>query len=129
MKEVLAQVEATLSHSRRLGSETQRVVRHAMAFIHEHYAESLSRAELAQQVGLNERYLTRCFRQELGLTPLDYLNRYRVQQAKRLLKQSDRTITEVAAAVGFEDSSYFGRVFRQEVGISPRAYQQGEQAY
>ena len=42
--EVLAQVAATLAHSKRLGSETQRVVRQAMAYIHEHYAEPISRA-------------------------------------------------------------------------------------
>jgi len=124
--EVLAQVEAALSHSKRLGSQASRAVREAMAYIHEHYAEEISRAELAGHVALTERYLTHCFRQELGITPMVYLNRYRVKRARVLLEQGGRSITDVAMAVGFGDSSYFNRVFRQEVGVAPGAYQRGE---
>jgi AraC-like DNA-binding protein len=98
-----------------------------MAYIHEHYGEPVSRADLASHVAITERYLTRCFRQEMGITPMIYLNRYRVKRAKNLLKQGNLSITEVAMAVGFSDSSYFNRVFRQEVGVAPGAYQRGEQ--
>ena len=124
--EVLSQVEAALRHSKRLGSQTSCSVRDAMAFIHEHYAEPISRSMLASHVAITERYLTHCFRQELGITPMVYLNRYRVKQAKFLLEQGKRSITDVALDVGFSDSSYFNRVFRQEVGIAPGAYQHGE---
>ena len=124
--EVLAQVEAALRRSKRLGNEVQRVVRQTMANIHEHYAEPLSREELAGRVGLSDRYLTRCFRQETGVTPITYLNRYRIRQARMLLERDELSVTEVAFATGFSDSNYFGRVFRAEVGVSPRAYQRGE---
>ena len=62
---------------------------------------------------MSDDYLTYCFRQELGMTPIAYLNRYRVTQAKRLLKETDKTITEIALDVGFSDSGYFSRVFRR----------------
>jgi signal transduction histidine kinase/DNA-binding LacI/PurR family transcriptional regulator/DNA-binding response OmpR family regulator len=124
--EVLAQVEATLARSKRLGSETQRLVRQAMAYIHRHFAEQITRSDLAHHVAVNERYLTHCFQQELNVSPVSYLNRYRVRQAKGLLEKGSRSITEVALAIGFTDISYFGRVFRQEVGISPSAYQHGQ---
>jgi len=124
--EVLAQVEATLARSKRLGSETQRLVRQAMAYIHRHFAEQITRSDLARHVAVNERYLTHCFQQELNVSPVSYLNRYRVRQAKGLLEKGSRSITEVALAIGFTDISYFGRVFRQEVGISPSAYQHGQ---
>jgi AraC-like DNA-binding protein len=75
-------------------------------------------------VGLSERHLTRCFRQEVGLTPITYLNRYRVKQAKAMLDSGEKSITEVAMEVGFSNNSYFTRVFRDEVGVSPRAYLQ-----
>ncbi len=123
--EVLAQVEAALNHSKRLGSNASQTVRAAMAYIHAHYDQPLTRTELAAQVALTERYLTHCFHQELGITPIEYLNRYRIQRAKTLLEQGSLSITEVAMAVGYSDSSYFSRVFRQEMGVSPRAYQQG----
>jgi len=126
--EVLSQVEAVLAHGKRLGSDAQRVVRQAMAYIHEHYAEPISRDELAQHLAVNERHLTRCFRQELGVTPIAYLNRYRIRQARALLEQGAASITDVALATGFSDSNYFGRVFQREVGVSPGAYRRGERA-
>jgi AraC-like DNA-binding protein len=71
---------------------------------------------------LDEDYLTYCFRQELGVTPITYLNRYRVNQAKRLLQQTDQSVTAIALAVGFSDSGYFSRVFKREVGMAPDLY-------
>jgi YesN/AraC family two-component response regulator len=124
--EVLAQVETALAHSKRLGAEAQRVVRLAMAYIHQHYSEPVSREELARHVAVSERYLTRCFQQEAGITPITYLTRYRVKRARELLTRHDLGITEVALAVGFSDSGYFSRVFRDEVGISPSAFRRGE---
>jgi signal transduction histidine kinase/AraC-like DNA-binding protein len=124
--EVLAQVEAALAHSKRLGSETQRLVRQAMAYIHEHYAESISREDLARHLAVNERYLTRCFHQETGVTPSDYLLRYRIHQARALLERGHLSVTDVAMATGFSDSSYFGRVFQREVGVPPNAYKRGQ---
>ncbi|HLO29523.1 MAG TPA: substrate-binding domain-containing protein [Anaerolineales bacterium] len=128
VNEVLAQVEAALNHSKRLGSQASRIVRQAMAFIHEHYDEPISRAELASHVAITERYLTHCFHQEMGITPMIYLNRYRVKRAKILLEQGKLSITGVAMAVGFSDGSYFNRVFRQETGVAPSAYQRGARA-
>ena len=120
--EVLAQIETALARSRHLGREAQRIVRGVMAFIHEHFADPITNRDLACHAGLSERHLARCFCEETGMTPLKYLTRYRVKQAKALLDQGSGSITEVAIAVGFSDSSYFGRVFREEVGLSPGAY-------
>ena len=122
MNEVLNQVEAALSHSKRLGSQASRTVRMAMAYIHEHYAESITRSELAGYLSVSDRYLTRCFHQELAITPVTYLNRYRIRKARELIEKRIYSITEVAQMVGFSDSNYFGRVFREEVGVSPSAY-------
>jgi AraC-like DNA-binding protein len=121
--EVLAQVETALARGgKRLGSEAQRVARRAMAYIHERYAEPVSREQMARDLNVNERYLTRCFGQETGLTPIAYLNRYRVAQARSLLDRGSLSVTEIALACGFSDSSYFGRVFQKEVGLSPTEY-------
>jgi signal transduction histidine kinase/CheY-like chemotaxis protein len=124
--EMMDQIEAVLCRSKQLGIDAQSAVRKAMAYIHEHYPEPISRADLATRVGLCDRYLTQCFRQETGFTPFKYLNRYRIHQACAILEAGDKNVTEAALAVGFSDPSYFGRVFRDQVGVSPRAYQQGE---
>jgi signal transduction histidine kinase/CheY-like chemotaxis protein len=124
--EVILQVESVLSRGKQLSNETQHRMRQVMAFIHEQYAEPLTRQQLAQYAGFSERHLNRCFLKETGMPVMTYLNRYRVRQAKALLEAGDRSVIEVALAVGFSESSYFSRVFRQEVGVSPGAYQRGE---
>lgn len=120
--EMCAQIERSLARSQRLSSEPQRLVRQVMAYIHAHYAEDLSRARLAAHAGLSERHLTRCFVAETGIAPLDYLNRYRMTQARRLLDTGNLSVTEVMHAVGFANPSHFSRIFRREVGVSPSAY-------
>lgn len=121
-QETLAHIELALARKKRLGNDMQRLVRKALAYIHAHYAEPLSRDDLANYVGVSNDYLTRGFRQEMGLTPVVYLNRYRISQAKVLLVSRDNSITKIAIDVGFSDSSYFSQVFRREVGVSPNAY-------
>ena len=91
------------------------------------YARALCRGGLAaktwrEHVGLSDDYLTSCFHKELGLTPVAYLNRYRIQQARQLLKNTHMSITEIALDVGFSGSSYFSRIFRRETGVTPEAY-------
>jgi AraC-like DNA-binding protein len=124
VEETLSHLTDALAHQRKPGSEAQRVALKSMAYIHANYDGPLSRSDMAAHVGLSERHLTRCFHQEVGMTPITYLNRYRVKQAKALLDGGVKGITEIAAEVGFASSSYFTRVFREEVGISPRAYMQ-----
>jgi AraC-like DNA-binding protein len=124
LDETLAHLGTVLACKRELSVEAQRLVRQTMAYIHEHYAEPISRTDLARHVAFSDDYLTSCFRRELGLTPIAYLTRYRVSQAKQLLRETDKNVTEIALEVGFSDSSYFSRVFRREVGVSPQAYRQ-----
>jgi signal transduction histidine kinase/DNA-binding LacI/PurR family transcriptional regulator/AraC-like DNA-binding protein len=122
LEETVAHISSALAHKRKLSGEAQRLVRSAMAYIHENYAEAISRRDIAQHVGLTEDHLTFCFRREVGTTPIAYLQRYRISQAKRLLKESQQTISDIALNVGFADRGYFSRVFHRETGVSPDAY-------
>ena len=119
-------ISAALEHKRRLSHEAQRLVRKAMAFIHENYAQPISRKDIAKHVSIAEDYLTFCFRQELGATPIKYLQRYRVNRAKGLLISNENSITEIARMVGFSDSGYFSRIFHREIGISPEEFRRRE---
>ncbi len=119
LDETVAHINTALERKHRLSPEAQRLVRKAMAYIHEHYSQAISRKDIAQHVNIAEDHLTFCFRQELGTTPIKYLQRYRVNQARHLLLESDKTITEIALMVGFSDGGYFSRLFHREMGISP----------
>lgn len=120
--ETINHIELALARQQSLGRVTQRLVRKAMGCIHTHYAEPLSREQIAGHVGISPDYLTDCFRQELGITPITYLRRYRIHQACELLSATDLSITQVALDVGFSDGAHFTRTFQRELGVTPRAY-------
>jgi AraC-like DNA-binding protein/DNA-binding response OmpR family regulator len=129
-KEILSESELTnsleqvLTPSKTLPLQTSIFVKKAIAYIHENFEQSFSREDLAGFVGVTERYLSKIFREEMGLSPWDYLIRLRVKRAKELLNSSDESITSIAEKVGFNDSTYFSRVFHKEVGFAPREYRE-----
>ncbi|WP_049567005.1 substrate-binding domain-containing protein [Streptomyces sp. SBT349] len=97
-------------------------VRHALAYIEQHYRNRLSRWQIAQAAGVSEDHLGRLFHRELGLTLWEYLTRVRIKRAKERLQRGDESVQTVARAVGFHDRAYFSRVFRRVTGMAPHAY-------
>jgi CheY-like chemotaxis protein len=124
--EIIAHVRQALSRGPESSAEAQRCVRQAIAFVHTHYAEPITRGDIAQHLAISDRHLARCFNEILGISPMTYLSRYRIEQAKTMLASGRAQVTDVAWAVGFSSQSYFSRVFAREVGISPSAYQRGD---
>jgi YesN/AraC family two-component response regulator len=120
--ELASSLQQILFDSHTLPAQTSVVVKHALAYIHQNYPMPLSRSEIAYQLGVSKNYLTQIFHQELGISLWDYLNRYRVMQAKELLRQTDHSIASISSQVGFDDPAYFSRVFRRYVGQSPRIF-------
>jgi AraC-like DNA-binding protein len=120
--ETIAHINSVLQQKRHLSMNAQRLVRLAMLYIHENYAEPITRGEIARHINIAEDYLTFCFRQELGTTPIKYVQRYRIHQAKKMLKETALTVTEIALAVGFRDSGYFSRIFHRETGLPPETF-------
>jgi len=112
----------TLTGGNGLSQPTSRLVKYALVYMHQNYAQPLTRKELAEKVGVSENYLSQIFHQELGISPWDSLTRLRIQKAKELLTGNEDTITRVAMQVGFNDSGYFSRVFRKLTGLSPQEY-------
>ncbi len=92
----------------------------ALAYIQAHYARpGLSVSTLAKHVGLERSYFAKLFAEELHQTPYQFLFRYRLEKASRLLTHTDLPIADVAAAAGFQDPLYFTKVFRKHIGRSP----------
>jgi len=123
-EEAIASLQQALRDEERLPPPTSALVKRALAYLHQNYTQALSRQEIAAAVGVSKNYLSQIFRQEMGLSPWECLNRFRIQQAKELLRSTDASITAVAIRVGFKDSAYFSRVFHKHVGQSPQAYRQ-----
>lgn len=77
---------------------------------------------MAAEAGTSERNFRRAFKKETGNAPLAYVNQARIRAACELLSASDKTVTQIAGLVGYEDSNYFARQFRRIAGCSPREF-------
>jgi AraC-like DNA-binding protein len=88
------------------------------------YAEPLRVRDLAEMVHLHPAWFSTRFRQLTGLSPAQYLMRYRLERVRDLLVSTDRSVREIAALTGFQDPLYLSRQFRRLLGTSPTAYRQ-----
>lgn len=120
--EIISALHRALFGGDALPQQTSALVKRAVAYLHQNYARPLARWEIADAIGVSEDYLSRVFHRELGLSPWDYLNRYRIEQAKQLLRYTSATIRAIACQVGFKDQLYFSRVFRKLTGLSPSTF-------
>lgn len=91
-------------------------------YINVHYAQPIHLDMLSEQFFISPYYLSRMFKQVTGFTFSDYLILTRVKEAERLLRETSVSITEVAAAVGFDNFSHFGKTFKKVTRLSPRDY-------
>lgn len=94
-------------------------------YIKLHYNEDINRDSMANHVSLSSSYFSTLFKKHTGISPMQYLNKIRLDKAKKLLRSTKIPITEVSHQVGFLDSFYFARVFTKETGMSPREYRKG----
>lgn len=85
--------------------------------------------ELEKQFHFHIDYLTRCLKKHTGMTPLQYVNYLKMEDAKRYLSQTDMTLNEIAERIGIADYNYFIRLFRQKTGHTPGDYRKRWQGY
>ena len=109
-----------------MGVEQRDRLRNMIAYIHRHYADRVTLLEIAKAAGVSEREASRCFKKNIGQSPVEYLIAFRLNEAKKLLRESGLSVTEVSLRCGFSDSAYFGRVFRAAFGVTPRTYRMNE---
>ncbi len=91
-------------------------------YIEEFYAHELTLDEIACHVDISKNYLSMLFKQEMGINFVTYLNRYRIDRAKEILKESNQKIYEVAEKVGFYSPYYFSKVFKEITGLTCKEY-------
>lgn len=88
-------------------------------YIKNNYQEKISISDLSKDLAYSESMLNRKFKKEVHITFNEYLNRYRINKAIDLLKNSDYNITEIAYMCGYSSAKYFARVFKKYLGMSP----------
>lgn len=93
-------------------------------WIEQNAAKPLSLADLTERSALSERSLHRRFVAATSLTPVGYIQRVRIESAKRLLEATDQSIEQITEQVGYEDPRGFSRLFKTQVGLSPKSYRE-----
>jgi AraC family transcriptional regulator len=104
------------------GGMTRLQAARAKEFLAAHCADNVSLLDAARACGLSRSHFIRAFRVATGLTPHQWLQRYRVDEAKRQLLKPSVSIAEIASACGFADQSHLTRVFSRVVGDSPASW-------
>ncbi len=124
-KVFLSNLEKKLNEWRR-GIEETRELRLAMDYIKKNYQNNITISQIADMVGYSPGYLTSVFKKKNGKTAMEYLNWYRVEKAKELIRQSGMKSYEIAEKVGFSDPNYFSRIFKKYVGKSVNEYKRNQ---
>ncbi|MFF5995672.1 AraC family transcriptional regulator [Lysinibacillus sp. KU-BSD001] len=103
------------------------VITKVLEYFHTHYEEEILISEIADMFEVDRRRIAYLFEKVTGLTPIQYLTKYRISKAKELLALSELSILEVSEAVGYQDSFYFSRVFKKLMHLSPSEYRKNVQ--
>ncbi|MBB6637579.1 response regulator transcription factor [Cohnella thailandensis] len=98
------------------------VVRQVLNEIEEHYADELSLKTLGTRFHIHPVYLGQLFQKEIGESFTEHINKYRIEQAKRLLKTSSLKVHDIARQVGYWETGYFYKQFKKFVGVSPSEF-------
>jgi AraC family transcriptional regulator len=104
------------------GGLSQRQLLQVLDYINEHLDRDIKLADLAQLVDISQFHFSHLFKQSIGTSPYQYLIQQRIERAKQFLKQTDRSIMDIALECGFNSHSHLSKQFRQLTGMTPKTY-------
>lgn len=97
-------------------------VNHAVAYIQNHYSIPVSIEEISDYVGINRSYLSSLFKEYTGMSPIKYLQNFRITRAQHMLTVTDISVESIALSCGYQSAEAFHKIFRQLTGMSPKAF-------
>ncbi|WP_055669651.1 AraC family transcriptional regulator [Desnuesiella massiliensis] len=100
------------------------IIKKSLNYIQNNYTKKIYIEDLANEVNMNPQYFCRFFKKNIGKTPVDYINQYRIEQAVKIIKTEDKNISDICFEVGFDNFSYFIRKFKQYKNCTPNKYKQ-----
>lgn len=121
LEEIYAQGSNNFSNLR-MSDEIVAVILQVKRYVEEHYGEKLLLEELARKHGISRSYFSICFGRITGVSFNEYVRDIRIRKAKKYLEYSQRSISEISTALGYDDEKYFSRVFKKATGKSPGEY-------
>lgn len=111
--------------SARTANQDAQRTKQAMLYIQEHFMESVTLDDIADAILVSKSECCRCFKRAAGLSPIEYLMKYRITESTKYMhRKTHESISEIAGAVGFNNTSYFNKVFKKYMGCTPTEYRQ-----
>lgn len=98
------------------------IVKRVLDYIHMNYGNNITLYDLSLQAHVSKEHLCRIFNEVSELSPIVYLNRYRIMQTAYMLRNTDKTISEISSSCGFNNSSYFNKIFMRFMKCTPSEY-------
>jgi two-component system response regulator YesN len=108
--------------SRFVGDQNNRIVKQASDYILRHIDKELSVKTLSEKLFVNRAYLSEIFKQQCGMTVLEYITMVKMERAKKLLADGELKNYEIAEMLGFRDNEYFARLFKKHTGVLPKDF-------
>ncbi|MBE7010005.1 MAG: AraC family transcriptional regulator [Ruminococcaceae bacterium] len=100
------------------------LIHKASEYMNLHYAEHITQNHVASHVYLSPSYFSKVFKETLGISFNEYLNKVRIEKSKKLLLNPEINIEKVSSMVGYENRSYFGKIFKEYTGVTPKKYRE-----
>jgi YesN/AraC family two-component response regulator len=97
-------------------------IQKAINFIENNFMSKICLSIVADQAGMSKYHFSKIFKRLIGITYQDYLNKRRIEKAKKMIESNCSSITEIAFSVGYDDLTHFGRLFKRIVGHTPSQY-------
>jgi AraC-like DNA-binding protein len=105
-------------------SDKEKYIKRSLQYVEANYSRDISISSLAEYIGLNKNYFSTFFRENIGMTPQQYLINFRINKACELLKNKSLSISEISRSVGYPDPLGFSKIFKQIKETSPKGYRE-----
>lgn len=110
------------NHLYKLDPKENAKIRPIIDYIEENYKLDISTKSISEKFGYSSEHFCRKFKESIGITPMSYLKIFRLEQALKMIKNNEHSISEIALECGFSDANYFTRCFRSHYGVPPKHY-------
>ncbi|MCR5218662.1 helix-turn-helix domain-containing protein [Treponema sp.] len=115
-------LECTTSITSVKKAEVHPVIKKVCDYVNENLSKDISLEEAADFAGISSFYLSKLFKEEKGETFINFISDKRLEKARQLLEETELSIKEITAEVGYNDQNYFSRIFKNKYGLSPKEY-------
>ncbi len=122
LRNIFVLISRSIEKEKKFSDTIEKEIAFAMHYFRSNYNKEINIDEYAESRNFSISWFIRCFKHITGQTPLQYILSIRIANAQSLLENTDYSIGEIAAQVGYKNSLYFSRLFHKQTGMSPKEY-------